>query len=387
MNEVDEQIKNMYLSGDYTYHEIGRAVGKTANAIGKIIRKSNYYQKDKLLISKETGNVSNEIRADGTIIRNRILDLTEDELASPAKLMVKHGFDPLQWELVSAVNNLWDTIMSEQGQVTQYQSKITVKPLKFDYNVLLDTFNNHVSPIHIPQVRKNTQNSRALVVCLNDLHFGEATLDMYQPHLDATLDVIERGYEKVIVYLAGDLVNTDNLKGNTAHGTHVGQIDFPKAISDLHQYVCTIIESSIKSGAETEVVFVRGNHSETVEYMFTLLLKQKYPQIPIDDSLDYVKARLLWGNFLGLAHGYRGKKNIALNLSKLFSKEWGQAEHHEILLGHEHRESRDEGALLRVLPTAAPSNDWAMEQQFLLVNKAFQLLEYDESTIRGVYYV
>ena len=324
------------------------------------------------------------INADGSQLSQRVLALTDEQRSTPSALLTAHGMDPDQWELVSAVNNIYHQ-QREGDLVPLYQSKITIKPVKDQWADILRQMADNVTPLDIRR-RDPIKTDSYLLISLNDIHMGSMTYQDYKDTQDRILDLIDEGHRKVIVWLAGDLFDTDNLRGKTAHDTYIADIDMPQAWGDLAKLIVPIVKHAT-SLTDTEVVLTRGNHSESMEWAFAQYLKALIPQATHDDSLDYRKATLLGGSFVGLSHGYGQTRALAVNLSKEYPQLWAKASHHEVLIGHEHKERKEDGILLRVMPTRATPNDWAKEKGFGLAHKSLMCLQYGPEGIESTHYV
>ena len=58
------------------------------------------------------------------------IQICEEDLKNPEKVMQAHKFDATQWDLISCKNNLWNAPSGGDTKMVMYQSKITVKPKK-----------------------------------------------------------------------------------------------------------------------------------------------------------------------------------------------------------------------------------------------------------------
>lgn len=393
---INQEIKRLYLMVDadghyiHTIQAIADQVGLTFDATRMRINGQSWRVKDrrKQLCKTKPSDIPqpthHRINADGSQLSQRVLALTDEQRSSPAALLKAHGMDPDCWELVSAVNNIWH-MQSQGSPVPLYQSKITIKPYADGWSDILAAIANNTVPVTVQRANAIKTDSY-LLIALNDIHMGSMVYEDYCDTQDRILDLIDEGHHKVIVWLAGDLFDTDNLRGTTAHGTHIADIDMPKAWADLSQLIVPIIKQAV-SMCDTEVILTRGNHSESMEFAFSQYLKVLIPQAKHDDRLDYIKAVLLGKSFVGLSHGYGRTKSIAINLSKLYPQLWAAARHHEVLIGHEHKERKEDGILLRVMPTRAKPNDWSREQGFGIEHQSLQCLQYGPYGIEAVHYV
>lgn len=68
-----------------------------------------------------------DVNKDGSFTSDRLIEINEENLKNPEFLLNAHGYDPLEWELVSARNSIWNQ-GGKSGVKNLYASKINVKP-------------------------------------------------------------------------------------------------------------------------------------------------------------------------------------------------------------------------------------------------------------------
>lgn len=378
----------MYLLGK-TYQEIADEVGEPRGKVREHIRRSDYYKPKphpSNHYQSEQLPESYTIKADGSQISERILRLTAQTRTDKRLLLEAHGFDPNQWELIDAVSNLWHG-PTKTGSQPLYQSKVRVKPLAFDYQGILDDLAESIQPIRIKPIK--AKRSGYLSLDINDTHFdGIQTHDWHETSRDNIINLTYKGYKEIVIALMGDIFQVDNMRNTTSHFTPVDGMDIRKAVQQARQYIEPIIQASIENADRVRIIMLRGNHSETMEFMFAQILKLTYPELEIDDDYaEYSKAVMLGTNFVGYTHGYKNVNDTPLNLSIRYGELWGKSTHREIHAGHKHRESTDKHCITRVLPTRAVGGNYEKEQNFAHVHKAFQCFEFSEHDIKTIHYV
>ena len=102
-----------------------------------------------------------ERKSDGSYIYESIIELFEDEEVTPDRIMEAHKLSPTDWEVVSYKNNYWSQQTKAGRTVVLYQSKLIVRPRKFDNiseAVVLEHFINK-SKEHIPVRQKLIHNN------------------------------------------------------------------------------------------------------------------------------------------------------------------------------------------------------------------------------------
>ena len=70
-----------------------------------------------------------------------------------------------------------------------------------------------------------------------------------------------------------------------------------------------------------------------------------------------------------------------------FPKEFADATVREIHTGHLHRESVDNGTMVRRLASGVPTDAWNSKNGFVGANKRFQLFEWEPGALAGIKYV
>lgn len=248
---------------DLVSHELGYEV-KTRQIYDYIRRKG-----DREIDKQKT---SQELKPDGSIFRVARIALTEEELQSPETMMKKHGFDPRQWEIVSCINNFWQQQKKGGKLLDLYQSKINVKPRSANFTDIIEEIKNATTPLDIPKSTKIKSDTR-LLININDTHFGPNTYEDYKDRQHTIIDNIRKGHKEIVIAFLGDLFEHDNFRGTTAHGTSTGEADMVQAWKDLALYVEPIIVNSIMNSNEVKLVYIRGNHSESMEWAFIQYLK------------------------------------------------------------------------------------------------------------------
>lgn len=328
-----------------------------------------------------------DVKANGERISERILALSAEARANPTQLIEAHGFDSRKWELIDATSNLWHA-QSTTATVPLYQSKIRVKPTAIDYQGILDDLTQTIQPIRLQSPVQSTRD-QYLSVDINDTHFdGINSPDWHTQSRNNIINLIKQGYKEIAIVLLGDIFQVDNMRNTTSHFTPVDGMDIRQAIMQARNYIEPIIQAAIENANRVRILMLRGNHSETLEFMFAQMLKLSYPDIPVDDDYHhYHKAILLGTNFIGYTHGYKNVKDTPLNLSIQYGELWGKATHREIHAGHKHRESTDKHCITRVLPTRAIGGNYERENNFAHVHKAFQCFEFSETDIKAIHYV
>ena len=112
---------------------------------------------------------------DGSFLSERLIKIALADMKNPDSVMLAHGFNPIEWEMVSCKNNLWSMNSSEEDKVN-CQSKITVKPKPttealFDIEEYLEKKDFTINKPKTVPIQYD-EDGEYLEVCLPDLHGG-----------------------------------------------------------------------------------------------------------------------------------------------------------------------------------------------------------------------
>jgi FMN phosphatase YigB (HAD superfamily) len=334
---------------------------------------------------------THEILSDGTHKSDKLLIMSAKDEKDVNYLMKAHGFDSNEWELVSARNNIWNSYSKQDGIMTLYASKITVKPRKngFNFDELIAAIKKEVKPIII-KPNKAIFRNRLLEIPFFDSHFPISDYDYYKPTQDKTLRLISsRQWEEVLFIIGQDMLHNDNFRGQTANGTPIEQVNMVKAWEDAKMFFQPLLLEALKYAANVKVVYSKGNHDESMSWAFVQMLKVIFPQIVFDDEIIERKAHIFHQVFIGITHGDKAKKNLHNIFPLEFPIEWSKAKTREVHTGHFHVEDSKDifGMMVRTLSTRNKTDQWHKDNGFVGAHKRFQVFEYSEDELEAIYYV
>ncbi|MFE8704126.1 hypothetical protein ACFYKX_26520 [Cytobacillus sp. FJAT-54145] len=332
-----------------------------------------------------------KIEADGSHKSDKLLRMSAEQLKDVNYLLEAHGFSKDSWELISARNNIWNTNDKINGVQTLYSSKITVRPKKNgnDLEKIVETIKQTQSII-IKTEPFNVIDKRMLEVPLFDTHFPISNYEYYKPTQTKIIDkLLSRCWEEVLFVIGQDMLHNDNFRGQTANGTQIESVDMVKAWNDARTFFEPMIETGIKQSKSVKVVYSKGNHDESMSWAFVQLLKERYPQIEVDDRMIERKAHTFGKNFIGITHGDKARKNLHNIFPVEFPNEWSKAKNREIHIGHLHVEDAKDvfGMVIRTLATRNKTDKWHKDNGFIGAHKRFMLFEYSEDELESIHYV
>ncbi|QSB50762.1 helix-turn-helix domain-containing protein [Leuconostoc falkenbergense] len=330
------------------------------------------------------------INKDGSTTSSTTMQMTSEQAKDPEFVLRAHGFNPDDWDIVSARNNFWQQNSQENGLIDLYQSKITVKP-KVDDELtpqdIANLFKADIKPYTVKQVARDTRN---LVVPLPDLHFGITTMLDVKGHLDRLLELINKGYKTIVIEQLGDLFHSSQMwSSQTLKGTLLDEVNMVQAVEDAKQFFDVLVTAALQNSTTLHIKQMAGNHSGNMEYMFMEYLKAKYPQAVIKNNIQFRYAYLLDNVGIMLAHGDLAPKNLPMLFANEFGGVWSLSHSREIHKGHFHREKIvDEGGVIsRQLGTVKPNDKYEIMNGWTLSKKELYALEYDSDKLVAEWHV
>lgn len=378
-NELIYKIKTS--NPNLTWREIVDLLAREYGVITTIegVRKGFYRQEKKYskLNKQEVKpieKVSVERKQDGTMISERKILMSETDMKDDAFVLKAHGFDPDKYDIVNIVNNLWTSQSAENGELMNYQSKITVKPKKDNGLSKQDVAEivAEIKPLNIKfELIKQPNEELALEVDFSDIHIGSLSwheevgedfdskiaFEIIKRQVSQAREIIEQ-YKVGKVYLCflGDFLQADTTDGKTNGGTLVDTDSRSKKMVQKGLETAMYIVESL-SITPTEVIWVEGNHSRLVEFSVFWSLQfiyEKAKHIKFDVSPKVRKAFVYGDNLVGLHHGEMSKDESHSWLQMEFREEWGKSKYAETHSGHIHQEKVIErhGIINRTNPTS-----------------------------------
>ena len=330
------------------------------------------------------------LNKDGSQSSSTTLQMTSEQAKDPDFVLRAHGFDPDEWDIISARNNFWQQNSQENGLIDLYQSKITVKPKSDDELTpqdIANLFKADIKPYTIKQVARDTHN---LVVPLPELHFGITTMLDVKGHLDRLLELINKGYKTIVIEQLGDLFHSSQMwSSQTLKGTLLDEVNMVQAVEDAKQFFDVLVTAALQNSTTLHIKQMAGNHSGNMEYMFMEYLKAKYPQVVIKNNIKFRDAYLLDNVGIMLAHGDLAPKNLPMLFANEFGGVWSLAHSREIHKGHFHREKIvDEGGVIsRQIGTVKPNDNYEIMNGWTLSKKELYALEYDSDKLVAEWHV
>lgn len=219
-----------------------------------------------------------------------------------------------------------------------------------------------------------------LELMLPDLHAGKlawsketgyqdydlpTSIETYQRAIDSLLEQAS-GYkfDKIILCVGNDLLQTDTIQGTTYSGTKVDTDSrYHKVYKTVRKMLCETIEK-LRLIAPVEVKVVPGNHDTLSTFTMGDSLECRfynYPDVVVDNSPEHHKV-VEWGDcFLIMTHGHKGKQDdYGIWMAAKYPAIFGRTKFREVHCGHRHKTAMDEkfGIRIRTLSALCPPDAW-----------------------------
>lgn len=329
----------------------------------------------------DDGSIGSQIQ-----VRQKIKKVFTNE-----ELIELHGFDPKEVTLKSATSNEWTTPTNGETYYN-YQSKIVVVP-KNQAAITLEEIKQFFEDIEPRRIDLSCEElpKYYLLIPLADMHFGLNTDRDYEGLKREIADKIINRYEEILFTLHGDYFHVDNFLNTTEKGTRIDEVDFRDGVQAGYRFLLPLLELALENSPNVKVVYLKGNHAPSIDYMFINGLERLYPQIEFDTSLDEFKHAWLGNHSIFMHHGDKVK-----NANKLveimvahFGKEWGESKSRYLITGHFHHEKSLSFAGLTWYQLQSPSKHSSYDKTYGYdTSESGQMLfEFSETKRSAIYYM
>lgn len=342
----------------------------------------------------ETDNVESEswkTNPDNTITSDKVLELNKERINDRVYLLEKHGFDSNEWEITSARSSQWNAQSRKDGVILMYASKITVKPKAISLNMdkLIDAI-KETQPLFIVKESKEESNGEYLNIPLFDMHFGISDYKMYKTTQRKILALIKKNRYKGILFITGsDQFHHNDNRNRTARGHEIEHADMVLAWKDAIKFYEPLYATALEHAETVNSLFVKGNHSETLDWLFSERMSVRFPEVKFNNDFVERKTIMLGKNMIATTHGDKGFRNYPQLFATEFSREWAGATSREVYTGHLHFEKTiDHGGIIhRQLGTGNKLDSWHKDMGFSMAHRQFQVFEYTETKTKAIYFV
>lgn len=400
MNELIRKLGEKVKSEEATWGEVAKEVNQTFDSdLSSNAVKKRYYRMMKAENNPKPANMNNgefeTLYGDGTVEAQKIVNLSPSEKSSPDLVLQKLGYDPNEWELAVMSFSNWQQHTKEQETKELYAVKFRIKPRDKQLNpeemlkIVDKVFSKKIKPINLPPKEVDTELNKDSVTVLGavELHLGkearefdvgenynvDIAIERYETIINVLCEEQEyRKSHKLVYGIGNDFLNIDTPANTTTRGTpQNGGISsyelFDIALKLQLQSLLTIREKY----NEIEVVLVKGNHANQLEYALFRALQQRFindDTISFRDDYKEVQAIKMGNTSVFMTHGDSNYKRIVESMSKEFHKIYGDTEHRYILLGHlHHKQKLEELNGFTVFRLSSPSgiDRWHYKERYI----------------------
>ena len=256
------------------------------------------------------------------------------------------------------------------------------------WNALLKVIRDNTIPVIIEP--KNDDGIGMLEIPLYDLHLP---LSDHLDSIKSLLGIIERQtWQEINIVIGQDMFHNDDMRGRTASGRQIEKVDIPTAWEMAKTIWYNVIETSLRQSETVNIIYSIGNHDESLAWAFVQMLKDRYPQLNVDDRFKQRKC-IFWNNcFIGLTHGNYTKNKIQDLRGQFtieFPEEFSKSTVREIHAGHFHHETEGDlyGVMIRRLSRNGITDQWSEDEGYIGAHKRFMVFEWMPGVLKAIYYI
>ncbi len=415
-NRVDQLLKDgnsVYESGKVIHRECfpEEPEARIIERVRGYVRRRNE-RIGRTSISDATDTVEHIVlnrNDDGSFLSERLIKIALADMKNPDSVMLAHGFNPIEWEMVSCKNNLWSMNSSEEDKVN-CQSKITVKPRKNpelteqQIKELFDTLDRQYA-YSKPLIVKRGANNIA-VINIVDMHLAKMawrgdTRNDYDLKIaqniwaqivsDIYTELIQRkdSIEYILFNWAHDFFHVDNQQNTTTHGTPQ---DVDGRLTKMFRIGCEMLVKAIDSFcdiAPVKTFWCKSNHDTVHGYHALCFLEAWYREnANVEVNYDaYPRKYYEYGNnLIGFSHGSdEKKKNLPMLMPLEEPEAWGRTKYRYFELSHLHSEQATEemnGILVERLSSPTASDAWHIDSGYVGATRKATTHIYNKETGR-----
>ena len=276
--------------------------------------------------------------------------------------------------------------VNANGEIVQAWIKQALDDGQWD--ALLEAIHDNAEPARIEPV--NGDGTGMLEIPLLDMHLP---LSDHKESVAQLLTIIERQkWNEINIIVGQDMFHNDDLRGRTSSGRSIEKVDVPKAWEMAKMIWFSVIDAAIRQSERARLIYSKGNHDESLAWAFVKMLKDRYPQLEVDDSLKQRKCIHWQSCFIGLTHGHyqKSRKNdLRGQFTIEFPEEFACSTVREIHAGHLHHEDESDvyGVMVRRLPRNGTTDAWSDDEGFVGAHKRFMVFEWMPGRLKAIYYI
>lgn len=213
-----------------------------------------------------------------------------------------------------------------------------------------------------------------------DLKVSEALL---QEAAETLMDAAPPCETAVLAFM-GDFVHFDSFRPETAKSRNLLDADsrFGKVGRTAMRVVRHVIAAARRRHRHVHVIWLRGNHDESVAELIKMFLGMFYegePGITVDTSPSHFSYYEYGNNLMGFSHGDKLKpEKTPMVMANDMAEAWGRCSERIIFQGHIHKETRTDqyGVALETVPVIIPNDAYAADAGYRS-RRAMQVIIFD----------
>jgi hypothetical protein len=190
--------------------------------------------------------------------------------------------------------------------------------------------------------------------------------------------------ETAVLAFMGDFVHFDSFRPETPMHKHLLDTDsrFGKVGTTAMRVVRHVIAAARRRHRHVHVIWLRGNHDESVAELIKMFLGMFYEGeqgITVDTGPSYFSFYEFGKNLMGFAHGDKLKPaRMPMVMANDMAEAWGRCPERIIFTGHVHHESRSDeyGVALETVPVIIPNDAYATNAGYRS-RRAMQVIIFD----------
>ena len=224
------------------------------------------------------------------------------------------------------------------------------------------------------------------------MHFGISTYDAMKTYLDQIEDVVNQGFNSVLVVLGGDYFHSNSVTtSKTVKGTPLDPVDMPKAIADGSEFFMELVDYIIEKANHVVILSVPGNHDADLSYVWSVGMKRRYQRF-----VDHFEITTnTWTAFnvdrcgFLVAHGDVAKSRLPMLFANDAKQIWSKTDYHACFWGHFHKEvvNDDSGVVTFQVGTPKPSDNWERRKGFTMSRRKMELFEFNKERLVSIRYL
>ncbi len=404
MGDWYEEAKKIYIPGKYGYKRVGKTLGVSPKTVESRLRR------DKEREEQNTESHKTSTFSDGTVISEKVIKLKEGQNLTPKEILEIHGFKPDLWEVVSCINNFWNSQLEGGHLQISYQSKLTAKPIKnaIDFEEIKKHFETLDRKYKTPVIEPFYVEGKMMAeVNIADLHLGKlswhgdtgnnydhkiAKQMYYQLISEICEELKNKPLEFITFVWSNDFFNSDTIEQTTTAGTRQDtDVRWQKLVEVGNEMLVTSVEM-LAQIAPVKTFYTPSNHDEVTGYHAALYLNSWFrndPRVEVDTSARRRQYKLYGNTLIGYGHGDKendkGTKDKASRLASLMPIEtpelWAKAKYREFHAHHLHSEQMIQeinGVIVRRISSPTAADTYHATYGYLGATRKAQTFIYDK---------